>query len=181
MSLFDVSQHMGYFKQIFKNLLRGLGTPRPFWPLPPPRLSQKPKFVLFFFKASLRGGVIVQKRKNLGKLLKGGEGLKNKQKVQISIRELWKLVYCIPYLALLGGIKHWKLSNISNLSTLIRAPTLHQALSPTMTARHSAGPSFPYLCLVITIIVVSGVVPQNSWNNKCGIRMEVILNTPDIL
>ena len=157
----------------------------------------------------VRGGVIVQKRKNLGKLLKGGEGLKNKQKVQISIRELWKprggggsrqkylnyqslsdplkknqvilLVYCIPYLALLGGIKHWKLSNISNLSTLIRAPTLHQALSPTMTARHSAGPSFPYLCLVITIIVVSGVVPQNSWNNKCGIRMEVILNTPDIL
>ena len=48
MSLFDVSQHIGYFKQIFKNLLRGPSDPSP------PRLSQKPKFVLFFWKASLR-------------------------------------------------------------------------------------------------------------------------------
>ena len=53
MSFFDVSQHIGYSKKIFKNLLRGLGTQRPFWPLPLPRLSQKPKFVLFFWKASL--------------------------------------------------------------------------------------------------------------------------------
>ena len=36
MSLFDVSQHKDYLKQIFKNLLRGLG--------------QKPKFVPVFLE-----------------------------------------------------------------------------------------------------------------------------------
>ena len=46
-SLFEVSQHIGYFKQIFKTLLRGLGTPRPFQPLPPLGWSKSPSLSFF--------------------------------------------------------------------------------------------------------------------------------------
>ena len=41
MSLLIVSQHTDYFKQFFKNLLRGLGTKRPFQPPIPSQVEQK--------------------------------------------------------------------------------------------------------------------------------------------
>ena len=48
-TLFHVLEHLDQFKAIKENLLRRVGHQDPLLTPPPLRLSQKPKFVVFFF------------------------------------------------------------------------------------------------------------------------------------